>query len=434
MEKIWTTEPSLLFKNRTDSTLCGPGQWTMFHLLSNCWTWIQMKQKPIRKVTLLVIGLDNAGKTALVRVIKRACSCDMTPTADPLKTELRVDRFDVTLVDLAGGQQFRGLWRNYYTEAHGIIYVVDSSDLERVEEAKWILASVLCHPKISGKPLLLLANKQDKSSTLLPSELIEALSLEKLVNENKSLCRIEPCAAATDYCNNYDWVVLKAVRWLLFTIAINYTTLNLRVQHDAGGQQALPEHEHRKKKELPRSRVRAENKEIVVSRNKPNEGRSQLVEYKTLRSVQMRPLQPIHNILSQKDDGLKAPKSKKKKKVKMKIKSSVSLESVVEAERKLEAENRITSNVSILHSNRIAQEHHNSQEEQSPLPGPSKKKKKKKIKTKKKMPVKNKIKSQDTTSNMTNGDLSSTFDLYRKAMLTLKRRQQQQSHPSNISP
>ncbi|XP_078542033.1 ADP-ribosylation factor-like protein 13A isoform X2 [Lissotriton helveticus] len=405
----------------------------MFHLLSNCWTWVQMKQKPIRKVTLLVIGLDNAGKTALVRVIKRACSCETTSTVDPLKTELRVDRFDVTLVDLAGGQRFRGTWRNFYTEAHGIIYVVDSSDLERVEEAKWILASVLCHPKISGKPLLLLANKQDKSSTLLPSELIEALSLEKLVNENKSFCRIEPCAAATDYCNNYDWVVLKAVRWLLFTIAINYTTLNLRVQHDASEQQTLPSQEQHKKKDLPRSRVRVENRELQVSRDELIEGRAQLVEPKPLRSVKMRPLQPIHNILSQNDDGLKAQKSKKKKKVKMKTKSSVNLGSVVEAEeRKLEAENRITSNVSILHSNRIAQEHPNSQEEPAPLPGPSKKKKK--IKIKKKMPVKNKIKSQETTSNMTNGDLSSTFDLYRKAMLTLKLRQQHQRHPSNVSP
>ncbi|XP_069469108.1 ADP-ribosylation factor-like protein 13A [Ambystoma mexicanum] len=398
----------------------------MFHLLSNCWTWVQMKQKPIRKVTLLVIGLDNAGKTALVRVLKRACSCEMTPTTDPVRTELRVDRFEITLLDLAGGPRFRGTWRNCYNEAHGIIYVVDSSDTERVEEAKWILASVLCHPKVSGKPLLLLANKQDKASTLLPSELIEALSLEKLVNENKSLCRIEPCAAVTDYCSNYDWVVLKALRWLLFTITINYSALCLRVQHDSGEQQMLKLSEHHTK-ENPRSRIRVD-RELLDNREKHKEGSSQLVEYKPFRAIKMRPLQPIHNILSQKQDGLKAPK---KKKVKMKIKGAVSLASVVEAEeRKLEVENRSTSNTGLLHSNRIAQEHSNTEGKQLPIAGSSSRKKRRK----KKMPVKNKIKNQETASNMPNSDLSSTFDLYRKAMLTLKMRQQQKRPPSDVSP
>uniref|UniRef100_A0A8B9QX69 Uncharacterized protein n=1 Tax=Apteryx owenii TaxID=8824 RepID=A0A8B9QX69_APTOW len=43
----------------------------MFHLFSHCWSWLQAAQEPVRKVTLLVVGLDNAGKTTLVMDLQR---------------------------------------------------------------------------------------------------------------------------------------------------------------------------------------------------------------------------------------------------------------------------------------------------------------------------------------------------------------------------
>ncbi|NXP49234.1 AR13A protein, partial [Heliornis fulica] len=162
----------------------------MFHLFSNCWSWLQAIQEPIRKMTLLVVGLDNAGKTSIVMDIQRALAGEVLPVTQPGQTTLRVDRFEVMLVDLPGSQRSRSVWRSHYSAAHGILFVLDSSDLARVDEARKVLSRVLSHPDVSGKPVLLLANKQDSEAALLPCELIERLALDRLANENRSPCRI----------------------------------------------------------------------------------------------------------------------------------------------------------------------------------------------------------------------------------------------------
>uniref|UniRef100_A0A8D0EWN0 ADP ribosylation factor like GTPase 13A n=1 Tax=Strix occidentalis caurina TaxID=311401 RepID=A0A8D0EWN0_STROC len=165
-----------------------------------------------RKVTLLVLGLDNAGKTSVIMDIERG---EEQHSPGPGQTRLRVDRFEVTLVDLPGGQRSRSAWRSHYSAAHGLLFVLDSSDLARIEEARKVLSRVLSHPDVSGKPILLLANKQDAAAALLPCELIERLSLERLVNENRSPCRIEPCAAKRGPPSGPSRATLQGLRWLL---------------------------------------------------------------------------------------------------------------------------------------------------------------------------------------------------------------------------
>lgn len=84
-----------------------------------------------------------------------ALAGEVLPDAQPGQTRLRVDRFEVTLVDLPGGQRSRSAWRSHYSEAHGLLFVLDSGDLARMEEARKVLSRVLSHPDVSGKPLLL---------------------------------------------------------------------------------------------------------------------------------------------------------------------------------------------------------------------------------------------------------------------------------------
>ncbi|NXJ05651.1 AR13A protein, partial [Odontophorus gujanensis] len=182
----------------------------MFHLFSHCWTWLQAVQEPVRKVTLLVMGLDNSGKSSIITDIMRALASEVLPAAQPGQTRLRVNRFEVTLVELPGSQRCRSAWRSHYGAADGLLFVLDSSDLVRMEEARKALSRVLSHPDVSGKPLLLLANKQDMAAALLPCELIERLALQRLVNENHSPCRIEPCAAVGPARST-----LQGLRWLL---------------------------------------------------------------------------------------------------------------------------------------------------------------------------------------------------------------------------
>uniref|UniRef100_A0A8C0HB13 ARF like GTPase 13B n=1 Tax=Chelonoidis abingdonii TaxID=106734 RepID=A0A8C0HB13_CHEAB len=126
----------------------------MFSLMANCCNWLKRWREPVRKVTLVIVGLDNAGKTATVKGIQGESPEDVAPTVGFSKIDLKQGRFEVTIFDLGGGKRIRGIWKNYYAEAYGIIFVVDSSDTERMEETKETMTEVLRHPRISGKPIL----------------------------------------------------------------------------------------------------------------------------------------------------------------------------------------------------------------------------------------------------------------------------------------
>ncbi|XP_043560463.1 ADP-ribosylation factor-like protein 13B [Chiloscyllium plagiosum] len=206
----------------------------MFSLITNCCIWARKVQEPIRNVTLLILGLSHTGKTAIVKGIQKESPFLIRPSGGFSRTDLKVDRFNVTVFDLGGEEKIRSTWKNYYPEAHGFIFVVDSTDVKRMGEARNVLSEVLKHQKMSGKPVLVLANKQDKTEALPEFDIIEQLSLGKLANENKSICRIEPCSATLDYAEKkLDKTILKGLRWLLRAIAKDYTDLCARLIHDS---------------------------------------------------------------------------------------------------------------------------------------------------------------------------------------------------------
>lgn len=138
-----------------------------------------------------MLGLDNAGKSATVQGIQGGIAYilllhifqefmdmfvyfvtvnivwtpafmfvfvedpqDVTPTVGFTRIEMKQDKFQVTIFDLGGGKRIRDIWKNYYTMSHGVVFVVDSTDVDRIHETKETLAEVLGHPCISGKPVL----------------------------------------------------------------------------------------------------------------------------------------------------------------------------------------------------------------------------------------------------------------------------------------
>ncbi|NXG65010.1 AR13B protein, partial [Hemiprocne comata] len=166
---------------------------------------------------------------------------DVAPTVGFSKIDLKQGRFEVTIFDLGGGKRIRSIWRNYYAESYGVIFVVDSSDIARMEETKQAMTEVLNSPKISGKPVLVLANKQDREGALSEADVIESLSLEKLVNEHKCLCQIEPCSAVMGCGKKIDKSIKRGLYWLLHIIAKDFDALNERIQRDTTEQKAYEE-------------------------------------------------------------------------------------------------------------------------------------------------------------------------------------------------
>ncbi|XP_030603210.1 ADP-ribosylation factor-like protein 13B isoform X3 [Archocentrus centrarchus] len=274
----------------------------MFSLMANCCNWLKRWQEPARKVTLVMVGLDNAGKTATVRGIQGDNPQDVAPTVGFSKVDLKQGKFEVTIFDLGGGKRIRGIWKNYYSESHGVVFVVDSSDVQRIQETRETMAEVLQHPRIAGKPVLVLANKQDQEGALAEADIIENLSLEKLVNENKCLCQIEPCSAVLGYGKKVDKSIKKGLNWLLSNIAKDYEAITERVQKDTAEQRALEEQDKKERAERVR-RMREEREREEAER----EGRPIQEEEPDDENIQS-PFQPIENVISENEDKQKERK------------------------------------------------------------------------------------------------------------------------------
>lgn len=126
--------------------------------MGNCFARIFRRQNTRRHIILILIGLDNAGKTKTVNNLAGESDGKVLPTVGFKAVNLLHRDTPVTIYDLGGGPQFRQIWPQYYSEVHGVIFVIDSSDFSRLDECKSVLEEVLSHDKISGINCLFLIN------------------------------------------------------------------------------------------------------------------------------------------------------------------------------------------------------------------------------------------------------------------------------------
>ncbi|XP_068624498.1 uncharacterized protein [Battus philenor] len=203
--------------------------------MGNCFAFL--RQRRIRRhIVLILIGLDNAGKTKTVNNLAGEKDDKVLPTVGFKAVNLIHKDTPVTIYDLGGGPQFRQIWSQYYSEVHGIIFVIDSSDFSRLDECKAVLEEVLSHDRISGKPVLVLANKQDKDGALDDIDMVEKLKIEPLVNKYRCPTLVESYSAYPPDGKTkklkIDPGLRKGYHWLLNYIVRRYGDINLRVQTD----------------------------------------------------------------------------------------------------------------------------------------------------------------------------------------------------------
>ncbi|KAG9300296.1 hypothetical protein G9A89_011369 [Geosiphon pyriformis] len=75
--------------------------------------------------------------------------------------------------DLGGASELHGLWEKYYSECHAVIFVIDSTNIERIGECKMTFENLITNEKVAGIPILMLANKQDVSDSLKMDEILK---------------------------------------------------------------------------------------------------------------------------------------------------------------------------------------------------------------------------------------------------------------------
>jgi ADP-ribosylation factor-like protein 2 len=154
---------------------------------------VKMKEREMR---LLMLGLDNAGKTTVVKQLKGEDVRSISPTLGfDICTMIHGD-YTLNIWDVGGQQTIRSYWRNYFEATDAIIWVVDSADVSRMEICRRELETVLQEERLAGASLLVLANKQDLPGALDGSQIAGLLRLDGSIGRKRHW-RVFACSAAS---------------------------------------------------------------------------------------------------------------------------------------------------------------------------------------------------------------------------------------------
>ncbi|KAF6513779.1 hypothetical protein HZS61_007104 [Fusarium oxysporum f. sp. conglutinans] len=100
------------------------------------------------------------------------------------------------LFDYAGNPHWRPCWRSFMSRLRGVVFVIDSTDREALQEAKAELVGLLKEEMLEQQPFLVLANKQDDPKAMSVAELTEYLDIQHYLDKS-SKCRVQPTSALT---------------------------------------------------------------------------------------------------------------------------------------------------------------------------------------------------------------------------------------------
>ncbi|XP_021929898.1 uncharacterized protein LOC110834747 isoform X3 [Zootermopsis nevadensis] len=268
---------------------------------------IASSKSHLKNVVLLLVGLDNAGKTTAAKNLIGESLETVMSTVGFSRVSLTHQGCSVVIYDLGGGPKIRGIWHRYFADAHGIIFVVDASDVSRLEESHQVFANLLSHEKLEGKPVLLLANKQDCEGALDEVDIVDLLNVEAVVNQHRCPTIVEMCSATTvrKSHNKLDPAIRNGFRWLMNYIIREYSDLNSRVESDMAVQRKQIEQE--KKERLERIRKAREERgesmaDVVIANGTCNGG---IHDDSDNDVVMANPFKPITDIL----EDTKGPKT-----------------------------------------------------------------------------------------------------------------------------
>ncbi|KAK0403573.1 hypothetical protein QR680_017003 [Steinernema hermaphroditum] len=132
-----------------------------------------------KKARIVFLGLDNVGKTTLMRRIRDDTVHTHAPTYHPTSEEFSVGGVRITAFDLGGHEQVRRVWKEYLPCVDAVIFVVDASDRSRIPEARIELEALLIEEAMAQCPFLVIGNKIDREGALSEATLNTFLGLDR---------------------------------------------------------------------------------------------------------------------------------------------------------------------------------------------------------------------------------------------------------------
>ena len=191
-------------------------------LLDSLFEWLGIRR---REVSVLVVGLDNSGKSSLFNYLrpKDTIAVHTVPTIGFNVEHFSAHGLSFTAFDMSGQSRYRALWANYYHSTNGIIFVIDSADRTRLLVAHEELQQLLSHPAIASRsiPILFFANKMDIRDALSDVGVSTALSLENISNKSWHICssnalKGDGIADGLQWLSSAMKASIEATRWSSF--------------------------------------------------------------------------------------------------------------------------------------------------------------------------------------------------------------------------
>ncbi len=133
-----------------------------------------------KEMRILMVGLDAAGKTTILYKMKLGEVVNTIPTIGFNVETVEYKNISFNVWDVGGQDKIRLLWRHYYTNTQGLIFVVDSNDRDRIEENREELHKMLGEEELKDAVLLVFANKQDLPGAMSCPEMTEKLGLHTI--------------------------------------------------------------------------------------------------------------------------------------------------------------------------------------------------------------------------------------------------------------
>ncbi|KAL3311172.1 hypothetical protein Ciccas_010250 [Cichlidogyrus casuarinus] len=160
------------------------------------------------KVKVLILGLDDAGKTTILYRLLYKEVMSTTPTIGSNVGELTWNNFNLLFWDIGGQKSLRPSWNTYYPGTHYIVFVVDSTDKneQRIETLKDAFHEIINHEELKDCKILIYANKQDVPNCMKAADVSKHLNLTAIKNHS---WKIQPCCALTN-----DGLI-EGINWLL---------------------------------------------------------------------------------------------------------------------------------------------------------------------------------------------------------------------------
>jgi ADP-ribosylation factor-like protein 2 len=160
-----------------------------------------------REMRILVLGLDNAGKTTCIKRFNNQDITTISPTLGFQICPLQFRGFTLNLWDIGGQQSLRSYWRNYFEATDGIVWVVDCNDAQRLTDCRRELHALLLEERLAGASLLLLLNKSDIPTALPPAEVAEAIGVAELRSGRRHVHMVR-CSAVTGegLLDGMEWI------------------------------------------------------------------------------------------------------------------------------------------------------------------------------------------------------------------------------------